>query len=241
MGTAPPGCPWTARKDPVFIPIDMPAERPRILLVDDDTALTGSLQRFLEGTGRFEVRVENRAPHARASAREFEPDLILLDIVMPEMDGTEVAAQLRKDPRFKEIPIIFLTGLISSDEVGGKSREIGGHPFIPKPVEPKELVREIEHYLVSPGPVRRRRVGPGKLVEILNLNLWRHENCALCEFWGAPGEVDATGSGPNWEPPGLRCEDEVMQEGCQAIVDQVLREAAAQYDVAWKESGSEES
>src|SRR5258706_15639749 len=81
----------------------------KILVVDDEVTITRLLKLNLEKTGAYVVREENRGAKAYAAAREFKPDLILLDVMMPDLDGGEVAAQLQADPLMKGIPIIFLT------------------------------------------------------------------------------------------------------------------------------------
>lgn len=106
----------------------------RILIVDDDRAVTQVLVRILEITGSYEVRAVNDPTTAVTAAQEFHPDLIVLDIIMPTLDGGEVLAELRGEREFSELPAIFLTGLVSSDEIGSEGYEISGQPVIPKPV-----------------------------------------------------------------------------------------------------------
>lgn len=117
--------------------------RKKILLVDDELIITRTMQTFLEGTGGFEVRAENHAAMALRAAREFKPDLILLDVVMPELDGGEVAGLIRADDALKGTPIIFLTSLVSRGEVRESGGDIGGFPFIAKPIDPKTVLKVI--------------------------------------------------------------------------------------------------
>ncbi len=77
----------------------------RILVVDDEPEFTNLLKLSLESHGYYEVREENDAEHARAAAREFDPDLVVLDIMMPEMDGSEVAAALKEDRVTRDVPV----------------------------------------------------------------------------------------------------------------------------------------
>jgi CheY-like chemotaxis protein len=121
--------------------------RPRILLIDDEVALTDILKINLEDTGRYEVRVENRGGSAVAAARAFKPDLVFLDVLMPDMDGGAVAAALREDPQFASTPIVYLTAIVSKQEVTHTGGLIGGNPFIAKPVSLEEAVACIERYL----------------------------------------------------------------------------------------------
>jgi CheY-like chemotaxis protein len=101
---------------------------------------------LLEKTGRYLVLEENDATKAHQSARSFRPDLILLDIVMPETDGGEVAAQIQADPDLQRTPIIFLTALVTKAEAKTGLR-IQGHPFLAKPISIPELIKEIEENL----------------------------------------------------------------------------------------------
>jgi DNA-binding response OmpR family regulator len=119
----------------------------RILLVDDEAAVTRTLQLYLESTGDYEVRAENRGQDAVRAAREFKPDLVLLDVIMPDVDGSEVAGELHDDPNLKAVPIVFLTALVSRKEVGAKGRDIGGYPFLAKPLDPERVIECIETHL----------------------------------------------------------------------------------------------
>lgn len=119
----------------------------RILVVDDEVIITRTLKVFLEGTGTYEVRTENSSTKALQAAREFMPDLILLDIVMPDVEGGEVAAQIRDDPDLKGTPIVFLTSLVQQREVRKSGGEIGGFPFIAKPIDPKVVLAVIETHI----------------------------------------------------------------------------------------------
>ena len=116
----------------------------RILIVDDEAVFTRMVKLNLEQTGNYEVRAENRAQHAPAAAREFKPDLILLDVIMPGLDGGELASLLRSDPALKHTPIVFLTATVSPHEAKGGGFTSGGFLFLAKPVALKDLVRCIE-------------------------------------------------------------------------------------------------
>jgi len=119
----------------------------RILLVDDEASLTRMLRRNLEATGMYEVQEENDGRNAVNAARQFMPDLILLDVMMPGTDGGDVSAQLGDDPRLKDIPIVFLTAIVSCEEVGSTGRTIGGKTFLAKPVKLEGLLTCIEDHL----------------------------------------------------------------------------------------------
>ncbi len=98
----------------------------------------------LDQTGRYEVKTENKGSLALTAAKEFKPDLILLDILMLDMGGSEVAAQIKNNEDTKNIPIVFLTAVARKEEVEEASGIIGGHPFIAKPVTAEELIDFIE-------------------------------------------------------------------------------------------------
>ncbi len=124
-------------------------KKKRILLVDDEPSVTRTLQIYLEATGAYEVRSENDATLALAAAQEFEPDLIFLDIVMPEKDGAALAEEISADATLKDVPIVFLTALVTENEVGHEGRNTGGHPFLAKPLDPEKIVECIEKYVKS--------------------------------------------------------------------------------------------
>lgn len=108
----------------------------KILLVDDEVGFTELLKMNLERSGAYEVKIENDSTQAIAAARSFKPDAILLDIVMPGMDGGDVQAQLEKDPFLRKIPVIMLTALVDSSEVSeGAVAQSGSVIVLPKPVD----------------------------------------------------------------------------------------------------------
>lgn len=122
-------------------------KKKRILVIDDEASVTRGLKLNLEALGTYEVRPENHARAAVQAAREFRPDLILLDVMMPEMDGGAVAAQLREDPLLKDTPIVFLTALVSNEETNKREAHIGGMNYLAKPVDLAELTRVIEAHV----------------------------------------------------------------------------------------------
>jgi CheY-like chemotaxis protein len=121
-------------------------DKRRILIVDNDRESTHLVKVLLEKTGRYFVLEENDATKAHLSARNFRPDLILLDIVMPGKDGGEVAAQIEADLELHGTPIIFLTALITKAETKAGLR-IQGHSFLAKPISIPELIKGIEENL----------------------------------------------------------------------------------------------
>jgi two-component system alkaline phosphatase synthesis response regulator PhoP len=118
----------------------------RILIVDSDKNTTHLVKILLEKTGRYRVCEENHATRAHQTARNFRPDLIFLDVVMPDRDGGEIAAQIQADPELQNTPIIFHTALITRAEAN-RGLHIDGHPFLAKPTNVQELISAIEEHL----------------------------------------------------------------------------------------------
>jgi len=119
----------------------------RILVVDDQADITRMLKLNLEQTNDYEVRMENNSRLALAAAEEFHPDLILLDVVMPGIDGGDLASRLEASPALKGVPIVFLTAAATKAEVSARGGRIGGLPFLAKPVNTAEVVKCLENYL----------------------------------------------------------------------------------------------
>jgi len=120
----------------------------KILLVDDEAGFTQLLKMNLERAGGYEVRIENDSTKALATARAFMPDAILLDVVMPGMDGGDVQAQLQSTPLLSHIPIVMLTALVDSTELSeGAVGQAGSQMVLPKPVNLALLLRVLEEIL----------------------------------------------------------------------------------------------
>lgn len=123
----------------------------RVLIIDDDIPLSRSMKINLEDTGDFEVRLENHSHAAVHAAREFNPDLILLDIVMPGLDGGDISAQFKADPQLSKIPVIMVTALISNEEIGDSDfLARGDRIMVAKPIQFKKLIHAIEERLGNP-------------------------------------------------------------------------------------------
>lgn len=114
----------------------------KILLIDDEAGFTALLKMNLERAGGYEVRVENDSTKALAAARDFLPDAILLDVVMPAMDGGDVQVQLQGDSVLRKVPVVMLTALVDSTELSeGAVAESGSQMVLPKPVNLELLLR----------------------------------------------------------------------------------------------------
>jgi CheY-like chemotaxis protein len=121
----------------------VPVTMKKILIVDDEEDFCYFVKLNLEETKHFEVLTAYNGPDGIDMAIRYHPDLILLDIIMPQMMGTEVAEALRSNKATKDIPILFVTAILKRDEVGAKGKKIGGNIFLCKPVKLNELIHEI--------------------------------------------------------------------------------------------------
>lgn len=117
----------------------------KVLLIDDEAGFTELLKMNLEKTGHYEVMIENDSTQAHLAAKKFQPDAILLDVVMPGMDGGDVQAELEGDPELSSIPIIMLTALVDSAELSaGAVAQSGSVVVLPKPVDLPLLLRVLD-------------------------------------------------------------------------------------------------
>ena len=134
-------------------PAEPPSQRKRrILLVDDDPFLTGLLRMNLEDVGNYEVREENVSLRALDSIQEFLPDLILLDVMMPDLDGADIFYRLKNDQHLKHMVVVFHTATVRSSELSAQGGLINGYPFLPKPSSVTKVVECIETHLANALP-----------------------------------------------------------------------------------------
>ena len=119
---------------------------PRILIVDDNLRFSQSARLVLQESGQYVVCEENDAASALETARSFKPDLIPLDLVMPHLDGAEVAAQIESDWALHAVPIVFVTGLVTPAEARNGQR-IDRHRAVSKPVRSSDLLGAVEESL----------------------------------------------------------------------------------------------
>ena len=121
----------------------------RILVIDDNAGLTQMIKLNLEATGHYHVCIENDSTLAIETARRFRPDLILLDYVMPGLDGGDITTSLRTDPFLRTIPIIMVTALVANREMGPDGTvHRGGEVMLAKPVNMENLLKCIEKHLL---------------------------------------------------------------------------------------------
>jgi CheY-like chemotaxis protein len=109
----------------------------KVMIIDDDPVITGLIEAVLKRDG-YEVHMANSGGEGIAMAREVKPNLILMDITMPDMDGYEATKQLKADPALMSIPVIFLTGKSASED-GGRAFATGGLTYMRKPFSNQQL------------------------------------------------------------------------------------------------------
>ena len=131
--------------------ITKPAKK-RILVVDDRASDSQLVKLYLERSGTYVVREENNATAALAAAVEFQPQLVLLDVMMPGLDGGELAARFQATPNLATVPIVFLTALVTKSEVAAGHGRIGKFPFLAKPIVLSELTACVEQHLPAGSP-----------------------------------------------------------------------------------------
>jgi len=118
-----------------------------VLVIDDEPQITEIIDAFLSNSGH-QVHVANIAAEGLKKARDMKPDVILLDIMMPDMDGYSICNDLKNDPATAKIPVIFLTGKDRNDDMG-RSFKAGGDMFIKKPFSCERLLEIINIILLS--------------------------------------------------------------------------------------------
>ncbi len=116
----------------------------RVLVADDEPAIVRMVKRVLRQNYCI-IEAENGV-QALALARELQPDIILLDMMMPEMDGLTACSELKKDPRTQSIPVIMITG-IGFDLNAKLAGSMGADGYVVKPFKPKELLDIISDHL----------------------------------------------------------------------------------------------
>lgn len=109
----------------------------KILIVDDDEAVSKLIETVLTKEG-YQVFVANDGSSGVKKADEVHPNLIFMDITMPEMDGYEATSEIKANEELKDIPVIYLSGR-SADEDGGKSFATGGASYLMKPFMPQQI------------------------------------------------------------------------------------------------------
>ena len=134
----------------VFMATD--GRTPRVLIVEDDEEIAQALQRSLRLEG-YEVRVAPDGERALGDARSYIPDLVVLDLGLPGLDGYQVAQRLREDPALKSVTLIAATGYGQEEDLR-RSREVGFDQHLVKPIDPGELQRLLAELAADPAVAR---------------------------------------------------------------------------------------
>jgi len=119
----------------------------KVLVVDDESEITEIVETFLSEAG-YRVKVENDPQQAVDAALELMPDVILLDIMMPGVDGYDVCQQIKARSELSNVPVVFLTGKGRDDDMG-RSFKVGGDMFIKKPFSCERLLEIVNIVVMS--------------------------------------------------------------------------------------------
>jgi len=115
-------------------------DKKRILIIDDEEGFCNLVKKNIEKTGEFEVQIAINGEDGIRLAREIKPDLILLDLVMPEMDGADVATQIKIEKGIENTPIVFLTAIVREEEASSQAGLTRGYSLLAKTVTVGELI-----------------------------------------------------------------------------------------------------
>lgn len=121
----------------------------KILIIDDEYSLTRLIKMQLEKAGDYEVDIENSGTSAVDTVKKTRPDVILLDIVMPDADGRDIVISLSEDSELASIPIIFTTAALVQDRDDQDHDLLNRIPVLQKPLEMPALIEEIERVSAS--------------------------------------------------------------------------------------------
>ena len=129
------------------IPTDaLESGKRKILIVDDDAELAELICDTLERDGRFEIRTVNNGFDAGMMVKEYRPDLIVLDVMLPDINGREVCQRVRGDKSMDDVRIICISGMVEEDKVS-ELRAAGADDFMHKPFEVERLVERMCQHL----------------------------------------------------------------------------------------------
>jgi DNA-binding response OmpR family regulator len=140
------------------IPTDaLESGKRKILVVDDDPDLVDMISRVLEKDGRFEVKVARNGFDAGMLVKEYQPDLIVLDVMLPDINGREVCQRIRSDSNLADVKIICISGMVEQDKVQ-ELKKAGANDFLQKPFEMEQLIERIcKHLEIEASSVTAKR------------------------------------------------------------------------------------
>lgn len=125
------------------IPTDaLESGRRKALIVDDDEELVELIRDALEADGRFEVRTVNNGFDAGMMVKEYRPDIIVLDVMLPDINGKEVCQRVRSDSTLDDTRIICISGMVEGDKIE-ELRQSGADDFLQKPFEVEQLIERM--------------------------------------------------------------------------------------------------
>ena len=129
------------------IPTDaLESGKRKALIVDDDPELVELIRDVLDADGRFEIRVASNGFDAGMMTKEYRPDIIVLDVMLPDINGKEVCQKIRSDSTMDDVRIICISGMVEQDKVADL-KEAGANDFMQKPFEVEELVARVCQHL----------------------------------------------------------------------------------------------
>lgn len=162
----------------------------QLLLVDDEPGIRESVKDYLQEVGDFTVEVASNANEAWQMLQQKTPDLVISDIMMPQVDGYEFLKQLRDDPRFESLPVVFLTARgMTSDRIQGY--KAGCDAYLPKPFDCDELVVIVERLL------KRHTATSGETTSSTQLDDIVRQIAELREILKQGGRIAQTQPSPN--------------------------------------------
>jgi DNA-binding response OmpR family regulator len=125
------------------IPTDaLESGKRKVLLVDDDPELVEIMTKFLEDDGRFEVKVATTGFDAGMLVKEYRPDIIVLDVMLPDINGKEVCQRVRGDKSMDDVRIICISGMVEEDKIEDL-KAAGANDFLHKPFEVETLIERM--------------------------------------------------------------------------------------------------
>src|SRR6185369_15376693 len=125
------------------IPTDaLESGKRKALLVDDDEELLELIRDALDADGRFEIRTANNGFDAGMMVKDYHPDVVVLDVMLPDINGKEVCQRIRSDPTLEDVRIVCISGMVEEDKIS-ELKDSGANDFLQKPFEVEQLVERM--------------------------------------------------------------------------------------------------